>query len=213
MKLTIVLGLLSLMIIPRRGSCGKLNLTDEVRKYIYHYVGYGIQDFNLTGGLQIGNERPTVTGTVNNLKYDGDCEQPSNLDYSKCKDFFFWFIYRSILTPFTLPLNLTVLYKGRKYETFPFNLSNATYVMWNPENLSLPLDYGDNYSEKKCEFSVQVHLSGKFAYEVQKPKGDKPHKGALGIGMVGVISKDLLIDDDLNANYRAGGVFQHTVIC
>ncbi|XP_049515310.1 uncharacterized protein LOC125941629 [Dermacentor silvarum] len=213
MKLTIVLGVLSLMIIPRKGSCGKLNLTDEVRKYILAYVGEGIQAFNLTGGLQVLKERPTVKATVNDITYDGDCKQPKNLTYPKCKDYYFWYIYRSIVTPFLLPLNLTVLYKGQTNQTSEVNLNNATFVMWNPENLTTPLDYGHNYSEKKCNFSFEVRLKGKFAYRVLKTKGDKPKEDALGIGLVADLNKELVKSDDLTATYNAGGVFQHTVIC
>ncbi|XP_049515095.1 uncharacterized protein LOC125941577 [Dermacentor silvarum] len=215
MRLVITIGTVLLAISLFQGMCtkpNKLNLTKEVEQYVLSKRGKNLVSLNLTGGDRRPNEQP-VTATVHKLQYESGCKHVQKSDYPRCKDFYIWYIYESIVTPFTLPVNLTVLYKGEKNETLPSDLNDATHVYWNPENLTTPIVYTQEYYEEKCNFIVPITFKGWFTYEVQQSVGDTPLKDALGIGNVVESSKKLTASDSLTVLYNVSGVFQHTVVC
>ncbi|XP_049515309.1 uncharacterized protein LOC125941628 isoform X4 [Dermacentor silvarum] len=212
MKLAITLGLISLIlhIVPSKGISQMVNLTEEAVKYISK-TNEGIRWVSFKDKPQSGKESP-VTVTAKNPVYDDGCEQPPGLNYTVYSDYFFWYIYQGIWTPFEIFVNFTVLYKGQKNHTFRVNLSHASYIVWDPENLTTPLPYTKNFSEKKCNFAVEVTFNGKFSYEVERPRGDNPKQNSVGVGLLENKTLGLVKHNDTTLAYNVSGVFQHTVI-
>uniref|UniRef100_L7LQB7 Putative da-p36 protein n=1 Tax=Rhipicephalus pulchellus TaxID=72859 RepID=L7LQB7_RHIPC len=210
MRATVTIGLILLVILPREGTCDMLNLTDEVRKYILGYISTELEDFSLTKKL-LDKYTPSITPSTGKVTYGPACKNPEYSN-SDCREFYTWIIHNSTVTPFTLPISLTALYKGKKNETHNVNINNATWVMWNPDNLT---EYPKSFSEEKCNFSIEVSFKGTFVYKVRKDvKGDKPLQGNEEIGRVALNNPTRLAqygDDTLK--YNISGEFKHAVTC
>uniref|UniRef100_L7LTI1 Putative da-p36 protein n=1 Tax=Rhipicephalus pulchellus TaxID=72859 RepID=L7LTI1_RHIPC len=212
MKPTLSIGFLLFVLIPRQGTCDKFNLTEEVKKYIENYIAYELVDYSLD--KPVAGIKPTLKAEAGHVIYE-DCRGTTSYFRDlNCSDFYIWYIYNSTVTPFNLSTDLEVSYKGERNVTHNVNLNNATSVHWNPENLTLPLKYPKTFSEKKCNFSIEITCRGLFVYDIRRPKGDKPGKNSFGIGHVADLNSKRLVKrgDDVLA-YNISGVFQHTVTC
>uniref|UniRef100_A0A131YLL0 DA-P36 family member n=1 Tax=Rhipicephalus appendiculatus TaxID=34631 RepID=A0A131YLL0_RHIAP len=210
MKLMVSVGIFLLMIVPREGSCAMLNLTDEVLYYIYTYIGKEIVDYSLT--QPVGKYSPSIKAKARKLTYEDGCEQPPYFPNFNCRELYTWDIYNSTRTPFSLPINVIVSHKGQN-ESHIIDVNNATIQYWNPEDLDRSLQYTGNYPEKKCNFSIEISVTGMFAYKVKKVGDDKPKQGLHGIGRVSYINPMLAEYDDLTLAYNISGTFKHTVTC
>ncbi|XP_075527245.1 uncharacterized protein LOC142559550 [Dermacentor variabilis] len=207
MDYRIAVGLLSLMIILTEGMVKMVNLTEEVKSYVEKVRGGPVLQLSFDKG------KAKVTAQAGEFKNQGDCELPEGVDYRSCRDWYMWYIRDGITTPFILQGSVQVQYKGQKHEALTFNLSGATWIMWNPENLTTPINYTKKYYEKKCNFTAEVIFSGRFYYKVEKARGDNPKEDYVGIGMIGDRSSNFKKGNDTTLLYNVSGIFQHTALC
>ncbi|KAL1475334.1 hypothetical protein MTO96_037367 [Rhipicephalus appendiculatus] len=196
------------------GAHIKLNLTEVVREYIVKYIGKEVLNFSLKE--QVGNEWPTVKAKTGELVYGDQCKKVTYFPDMDCSDYYIYYIYNGISSPFDLPINLTLSYKGIRNDTHELNINNASYIYWNPDNITMyPANTSQsNFSEEKCDFSIQVMFSGSFVYKVKDVEDDKPKEGSHYIGRVGLLNKYGLSQwGDEVLLYNISGVFTHTVTC
>uniref|UniRef100_A0A131XLE5 Da-p36 protein n=1 Tax=Hyalomma excavatum TaxID=257692 RepID=A0A131XLE5_9ACAR len=213
MKPTVSVGLLLFVIIPREGTCGQLNLEEEVKKYILSYIGTGLVDFSLKDRPVAGNV-PAVSAKVEKLTYESGCEHKQFSAKKECSHYYIWYIYNSTSTPFRLPVNLTVLHEGQRNNIYNADINNATLAYWNPQNLSMPLDEKAMDSEVKCHFSIELSFKGTFVYQVESAQDDKATKGHHYIGRVALNNpKQLAQRGDEVLVYNIGGVHIHQMFC
>uniref|UniRef100_L7LTH8 Putative da-p36 protein n=1 Tax=Rhipicephalus pulchellus TaxID=72859 RepID=L7LTH8_RHIPC len=187
-----------------------LNLTTEVERYIKNYIGYKLVDYSLTD-RNVDRYMPTVTASAGNPTYGDGCKKI--LYTVGCRDIYVYYIYHGISTPFNISTNLTLPFTCLKNDTLPADINNAGCIYWDPENLTLPLRCARNYSEEKCNFSVEVKFTGSFAYQVESSKGDKPQKGLWGIGNVADINRTLVKYANDVLAYNVTGVLAHRRTC
>lgn len=212
MRPKISVGLILLMVFSREGTCSKLNLTGEVERYIREYIGYGVEDYSLKG-KKVGTQSPAITASTGELAYGDGCTKPSRDPNMQCSDAYMFYIYNGISTPFSLLVNITLSFRGIRNDTHLVDINNASYVYWNPDNITIYPNDTTNYSEEKCEFYIQVLFNGTFAYKVPEVKGDKPKEGSYGIGSVAQINRNLTQYGDNVLAYNVSGTFLHAVAC
>uniref|UniRef100_A0A224YCJ7 DA-P36 family member n=1 Tax=Rhipicephalus zambeziensis TaxID=60191 RepID=A0A224YCJ7_9ACAR len=223
MKRSVSLGLILLMVIPRnalsppstakQSGYSKLNLTEEVQKYTKSYISANIVDFSLKDKT-VNGELPSLTARAGKLAYGNGCEKRLYATTNECSDLYMFYIYNGISTPFNLTINITLSYRGRRNDTFLVDINDASYIYWNPDNITMYPADTTNYSEEKCNFTCEVFFHGTFAYEVTEVKNDKPNKGLEGIGRVSYINdRKLVYNGDLDLAYNISGVFLHAMTC
>ncbi|KAL1426708.1 hypothetical protein MTO96_003305 [Rhipicephalus appendiculatus] len=178
MKKTVSLGLILFMVIPgnalsspstgKQSAHNKLNLTEEVHKYTKNYIGKDIVYYSLKDKPENG-ESPTLTAKAGQLAFGNGCEKRLSTT-KECSDLYMFYIYNGTITPFNLTIDLTLSYKGRR-NNFVVDINDASYIYWNPDNITMYPNDTTNYSEEKCNFTCEVSLHGSFAYEVKETIG------------------------------------------
>uniref|UniRef100_A0A131YTI4 DA-P36 family member n=1 Tax=Rhipicephalus appendiculatus TaxID=34631 RepID=A0A131YTI4_RHIAP len=197
----------------KRNEIRKVNLTNEVEKFFETFEGGNVNSWNMTGGKRPGHER-IVTASVGQVHYNGDCYHSKRFDYKNCKETYVWLMLKSILTPFRLPISVTVLYKGEENKTLDFNLNNATSAQWNPDNAPYPINYTSVSVEQECNFSVPVTLNGYIAIHRRYQRGDNPYYDVIGIGKIAKPAIGLRSNGDVSKLfYNVSGTYRHDVIC
>uniref|UniRef100_A0A131YE56 DA-P36 family member n=1 Tax=Rhipicephalus appendiculatus TaxID=34631 RepID=A0A131YE56_RHIAP len=160
MKKTVSLGLILFMVIPgnalsspstgkqiagHNGAHNKLNLTEEVHKYTKNYIGKDIVYYSLKDKPENG-ESPTLTAKAGQLAFGNGCEKRLSTT-KECSDLYMFYIYNGTITPFNLTIDLTLSYKGRR-NNFVVDINDASYIYWNPDNITMYPNDTTNYSEE-----------------------------------------------------------------
>ncbi|KAL1471672.1 hypothetical protein MTO96_039799, partial [Rhipicephalus appendiculatus] len=72
-----------------------------------------------------------------------------------------WYIYSSIVSPFSLLVNLTVETLSLGNLTFFVDLNDATWLTWTSDHVHMDPDNEPTVTtEKKCNFTATVNYTG-----------------------------------------------------
>uniref|UniRef100_L7LR11 Putative da-p36 protein n=1 Tax=Rhipicephalus pulchellus TaxID=72859 RepID=L7LR11_RHIPC len=218
MELTIILGLISLIIIPieanpgsRKGRCQKVNLTEVAEKHVLRRAE-GLKELIFVGG-DGKNKSVPLHVAVGEMLYEDGCTPNYTYDFRKCKGLYMWFMNCSIYAPLYMPANVTVPYQNKENHTFTFNISGAATKEWNPGDMNKTEYSTGNTTGTSCNFTVPVTFTGMLHYWVEKTRGDFPHKNTIGIGYLASHDEGLYRRSDNELSYNISGIFKHEVIC
>uniref|UniRef100_A0A224YC54 DA-P36 family member n=1 Tax=Rhipicephalus zambeziensis TaxID=60191 RepID=A0A224YC54_9ACAR len=218
MELTIILGLISLIIIPieanprsRNSRCGKVNLTEKAEKYILRSAE-GLRKLSFIGGDGT-NESAPLQVAVGEILYEEGCKPNYTYDFKKCKGLYMWFMNCGIYAPLYMPANVTVLYQNEENHTLTFNISGAATGIWNPENMTKEEYNAGSTTGTSCNFTVEVTFTGMFNYLVERTRGDSPQEDTIGIGFLESRDIGLSRRSYNQLSYNISGIFKHEITC
>uniref|UniRef100_A0A131YRI3 DA-P36 family member n=1 Tax=Rhipicephalus appendiculatus TaxID=34631 RepID=A0A131YRI3_RHIAP len=222
MNLVSFFAIVGLLVITKRGTGAKVNLTKLAEEYVLDATKNSkVESWNMTSHYEYWNtthkrkNKHPITASVSEITYHGDCSYGRDFQSKICNDFFQWYIYSSIVSPFSLLVNLTVETLSLGNLTFFVDLNDATWLTWTSDHVHMDPDNEPTVTtEKKCNFTATVNYTGWFAYKLTRTNNTKNKLfHPVAIGRLQNKSLGLTKKNNKNLIYQFGGIFVHKLLC